>query len=448
MDTPNVLIIDDEKNIRHTLRVCIESMGGKVGEASGPDAAVEFMGRSSFDVAFLDLKLGAHSGLDLIPRLLAENPNLAIVVITAYATIETAVEAMRRGAWDYLPKPFSPAQIRHTLERVVKQRSLANRAANLEGQLSAETPDVLLASAAPSVRAVLDIVARAAPSDASVLFRGENGTGKGVLARAMHKQSKRGERPFVVVNCPTLSDELLASELFGHAKGSFTGAVRDQLGRVEAAEGGTVFLDEIGEMPGNLQAKLLRFLQDKQFERIGENRTRQADVRVVAATNRDLDADVRDGKFREDLFYRLNVVEVKVPALRDRREDILTLARHFLVFFARATGRAVPDLSPTAERALEDYSWPGNVRELRNTIERAMILWPSSRLEPRAFPERIAGAKERGPFVGADCTVEAVERAHILSVMARASSLDAAAAILGIDSSTLWRKRKKYDEAG
>ena len=448
MDTPNVLIIDDEKNIRHTLRVCIESMGGKVGEASGPDAAVEFMGRSSFDVAFLDLKLGAHSGLDLIPRLMAENPNLAIVVITAYATIETAVEAMRRGAWDYLPKPFSPAQIRHTLERVVKQRSLANRAANLEGQLSAETPDVLLASAAPSVRAVLDIVARAAPSDASVLFRGENGTGKGVLARAMHKQSKRGERPFVVVNCPTLSDELLASELFGHAKGSFTGAVRDQLGRVEAAEGGTVFLDEIGEMPGNLQAKLLRFLQDKQFERIGENRTRQADVRVVAATNRDLDADVRDGKFREDLFYRLNVVEVKVPALRDRREDILTLARHFLVFFARATGRAVPDLSPTAERALEDYSWPGNVRELRNTIERAMILWPSSRLEPRAFPERIAGAKERGPFVGADCTVEAVERAHILSVMARASSLDAAAAILGIDSSTLWRKRKKYDEAG
>ena len=448
MDTPNVLIIDDEKNIRHTLRVCIESMGGKVGEASGPDAAVEFMGRSSFDVAFLDLKLGAHSGLDLIPRLMAENPNLAIVVITAYATIETAVEAMRRGAWDYLPKPFSPAQIRHTLERVVKQRSLTNRAANLEGQLSAETPDVLLASAAPSVRAVLDIVARAAPSDASVLFRGENGTGKGVLARAMHKQSKRGERPFVVVNCPTLSDELLASELFGHAKGSFTGAVRDQLGRVEAAEGGTVFLDEIGEMPGNLQAKLLRFLQDKQFERIGENRTRQADVRVVAATNRDLDADVRDGKFREDLFYRLNVVEVKVPALRDRREDILTLARHFLVFFARATGRAVPDLSPTAERALEDYSWPGNVRELRNTIERAMILWPSSRLEPRAFPERIAGAKERGPFVGADCTVEAVERAHILSVMARASSLDAAAAILGIDSSTLWRKRKKYDEAG
>jgi NtrC-family two-component system response regulator AlgB len=442
----NVLIIDDEKNIRHTLRVCIESLGGKVSEASSAETAAEAVGRATYDMAFLDLKLGTQNGLDVIPTLLAENADLTIVVITAYATIETAVEAIRRGAWDYLPKPFTPAQIRHTLDRVVNQRSLTRRAADLESQLSAETPDVLLASAAPSVRAVLDMVARAAQSDAAVLFRGENGTGKGVLARALHKQSKRAERPFVLVNCPTLSEELLASELFGHAKGAFTGAIRDQIGRVEAAEGGTVFLDEIGELPGNLQAKLLRFLQEKQFERIGESRTRQADVRVVAATNRDLDADVHGGRFREDLFYRLNVIEVKVPALRERREDILPLARHFLAFFSRAMGRAVPELSPAAERALEEYAWPGNVRELRNTIERAMILWPSPRLEPQAFPERIAGAKERGPFVGGEYSVEAIERAHILAVMARASSLDAAAEILGIDSSTLWRKRKKYDE--
>jgi NtrC-family two-component system response regulator AlgB len=444
----NVLIIDDEKNIRHTLRVCIESLGGKVGEAPSAEAALENITRLTYDVAFLDLKLGTQSGLDLIPRLLAENPNLTIVMVTAYATIETAVEAMRRGAWDYLPKPFTPAQIRHTLDRIAKQRSLAVRAADLQSQLSAETPDILLATTAPSVRAVLDMVSRAAQSDAALLFRGESGTGKGVLARALHKQSKRHERPFVLVNCPTLSEELLASELFGHAKGAFTGAVRDQIGRVESAEGGTLFLDEIGEMPGNLQAKLLRFLQEKQFERIGETRTRQADVRVVAATNRDLDTDVRAGKFREDLLYRLNVVEVKVPSLRERREDILPLARHFLAFFSRALGRAVPELSPAAERALEDYAWPGNVRELRNTIERAMILWPSPRLEPQAFPERIAGAKERGPHIGGDFSVEAVERAHILAVMARAPSLDGAAAILGIDSSTLWRKRKRYDEGG
>jgi NtrC-family two-component system response regulator AlgB len=441
-----VLIIDDEKNIRHTLRVCLESMGVKVGEASGAEAAIEATLRGHYDVAFLDLKLGNDNGLDVIPRLLAESPNLTIVVITAYGTIETAVEAIRRGAWDYLPKPFTPAQIRQTIDRIQKQRSLVQQAADLQSQLSAETPDVLLASTSPAVRAVLDMVARAAAADAAVLFRGESGTGKGVLARALHKQSKRQARPFVLVNCPTLSDELLASELFGHAKGAFTGAVRDQIGRVEAAEGGTLFLDEIGEMPGTLQAKLLRFLQEKQFERIGETRTRHADVRVVSATNRDLDADVKAGKFREDLLYRMNVVEVKVPALRERAEDILPLARHFLGFFARSMGRPLPELSPAAERALEGYPWPGNVRELRNTIERAMILWPSPRLEPQAFPERIAGAKERGAFVGGDFSLDAIERAHILSVMARAPSLDTAAAVLGIDASTLWRKRKRYDE--
>jgi len=330
-----VLIIDDEKNIRHTLRVCLEAMGVKVAEASGAEAAIEVTERGHYDVAFLDLKLGADNGLDVIPRLLAESPNITIVVSTAYGTIETAVEAIRRGAWDYLPKPFTPAQIRQTIDRIQKQRSLVQQAADLQSQLSAETPDILLASTSPAVRAVLDMVARAATADAAVLFRGESGTGKGVLARALHKQSKRHSRPFVLVNCPTLSEDLLASELFGHAKGAFTGAVRDQIGRVEAAEEGTLFLDEIGEMPGNLQAKLLRFLQEKQFERIGETRTRHADVRVVSATNRDLDADVKAGKFREDLLYRMNVVEVKVPALRERAQDILPLARHFLDFFTQ-----------------------------------------------------------------------------------------------------------------
>jgi NtrC-family two-component system response regulator AlgB len=250
----------------------------------------------------------------------------------------------------------------------------------------------------------------------------------------------------VVVNCPTLSEELLASELFGHAKGAFTGAIRDQPGRVEVAEGGTLFLDEIGELPANLQAKLLRFLQERLFERVGETRTRRADVRVVAATNRDLEADVKSGAFREDLLYRLNVVEVKVPALRERPEDILALAHRFLGFFARTVGRPLPELTAAAERVLRDYPWPGNVRELRNAIERAVILWPSSRMEPQAFPERIAGARERGPQIGGDFTIDDVERTHILAVLARARTMDDAAAVLGIDASTLWRKRKRYEE--
>jgi NtrC-family two-component system response regulator AlgB len=440
-----VLIVDDEKNIRHALRICIEEAGAEVGEAASPPAALEAVRHTAYDLVFLDLRLGTASGLELIPELVAENPNVAIVVVTAYATLETAVEAMRRGAWDYLPKPFTPAQIRHLLDKVATQRSLSIRVANLEGRLRAEAPDVDLATSAPAMLAVLEVVTRAAGSDVSVLFRGESGTGKGVLARVMHAESKRRDRPFVVVNCPTLSEELLASELFGHAKGSFTGAIRDQPGRVEAAEGGTLFLDEIGEMPATLQAKLLRFLQEKAFERVGESRTRRADVRVVAATNRDLEVDVKSGAFREDLLYRLNVIEIKVPALRDRPEDILPLAHRFLDFFARALGRPAQQLSPAAEKVLHDYPWPGNVRELRNAIERATILWPSPLLEPQAFPERIAGARGRAPTVGEPFTLEELERAHIMGVLARARSADEAARILGIDSSTLWRKRKRYE---
>jgi NtrC-family two-component system response regulator AlgB len=254
----------------------------------------------------------------------------------------------------------------------------------------------------------------------------------------------RRDRPFVVVNCPTLSEELLASELFGHARGAFTGAVRDQEGRVEAAEGGTVFLDEIGEISPGLQAKLLRFLQEKRFERVGENRTRTADVRIVAATNRDLEAAVREGAFREDLLYRLNVMEVVVPALRDRPEDVLPLARAFVAFFARQAGRAVPDLSPAAERMLLGWSWPGNVRELRNAVERAVILSPGQVLEPESFPERMAARGGGGPLLGGDFTVEEIEREHILRVLARAPTQEEAARILGLDTSTLWRKRKKY----
>ncbi len=441
-----MLIVDDEKNIRHTLRVCLEAMGARVGEATNGQEAVEAVRRTGYDVAFLDLRLGETSGLDVIAPLIAENPNLVVVVVTAYGTIETAVEAMRRGAWDYLPKPFSPAQIRHLMDRIGKQRALQARAADLESQLGTEIPDVLLASQSPAVQAVLDTVARAAQADAAVLFRGPRGTGKGVLARLLHKQSKRQDRPFVLVNCPTLSGELLASELFGHAKGAFTGAIRDQPGRVEAAEGGTLFLDEIGEISLDLQAKLLRFLQDREFERIGEAQTRHADVRIVAATNRDLEADVAAGRFREDLLYRLNVLELSLPPLRERSEDIGRLARRFLAFAARAARRPIPDLAPATEAALLAYPWPGNVRELRNAVERAVILWPTQVIEPAALPERIAARAISSPRLGGDHTLESIEREHILRVVPRVPTLEQAARILGIEPSTLWRKRKRYEE--
>jgi two-component system, NtrC family, response regulator AlgB len=443
----DVLVIDDEKNIRATIAVCLEGMGCRVTGVANAEAARAALADRAFDMAFLDLRLNDVSGLDLLPDLLARRPSLAVVIITAYATIETAVAAIRRGAADYLPKPFTPDQIRHVVKQLVERQRMARRVADLEQQLKDAIPDIDLDTTAPAMRAALDMIPPVAASDATVLLRGENGTGKGVLARLLHARSARHERPFVVVNCPTLSGELLASELFGHARGAFTDAVRDQPGRVEAADGGTLFLDEIGEISPALQAKLLRFLQDRQFERIGENTTRAADVRVIAATNRDLEADVQAGRFREDLLYRLNVVEIRLPPLRERPDDVIRLAERFIAFFARDARRPPPELSPAAVEVLRSYAWPGNVRELRNAIERALILWPARVIEPAAFPERIAAQPSSAPRLGGECTLDAIEREHILRVIARTPTLDDAARILGIDASTLWRKRKKYEGA-
>jgi NtrC-family two-component system response regulator AlgB len=440
-----VLVIDDEKNIRATLTMCLEAIGCAVTSASTADAALAAVERRPFDLAFLDLRLGDQDGMAVLPRLVAARPGLAIVVITAYATIDTAVEAIKLGAVDYLPKPFTPAQIRHIVEQVTARRAALARVADLEAQLAGELPGIDLATRSARMRAALELATRAAASDAPILLRGENGTGKSVLARLVHARSKRVGRPYVTVNCPTLSEELLASELFGHAIGAFTGAVRDQAGRVEAAESGTLLLDEIGEISPALQAKLLRFVQDKEFERVGETRTRRADVRVVAATNRDLDADVKAGRFREDLLFRLNVIEICVPPLRERTEDVLPMAQRFLAFFARAANRPPPALAPAAEQALLAYPWPGNIRELRNAMERAVILFPERTLGREALPERISAHAGAAPRLGGDFTLDQIEREHIERVAARAATLEDAAKLLGIDASTLYRKRKKYE---
>ena len=460
----NVLIVDDEKNIRSVLVACLESAGCRVVEAASCASARSAVDRSVFDLAFLDLRVGEENGLELLPWLLAQSPSTDVVIITAFATISTAVDAIQKGARDYLPKPFTPAQIRHIVDRVAKQRELEREVLALRSQVDhGGGSDVELTSEAASMRQLYDLLAKAAMHDVPVLLRGENGTGKSVLARRLHQLSARHERPFVVVNCPTLSEELLASELFGHAKGAFTGAVRDQAGRVEAAEGGTLFLDEVAELPPALQAKLLRFVQDHEFERLGESQTRYADVRIVAATNRDLEAEVKAGRFREDLLYRLNAFEVVVPPLRERREDIVSLARRFIAALgakrrsasgaatagggATASGGARPslELTPEAEAALLRYDWPGNVRELRNAIERAVIIAGGVRVGPEALPERIAGQKREIPTVGGNFTIDEIEREHIARVLDRSATLEEGARILGIDTSTLWRRRKKYE---
>jgi len=440
-----VLVVDDEKNIRATLVMCLEGMGCTVTAVGSGEGALAALERSVFDLAFLDLRLGDEDGLALLPRMLLARPGLAVIVVTAYATIDTAVQAMKLGAVDYVAKPFTPAQIRHVVDQVTARLATDRKVADLEARIADELPGIDLDSHAPAMITAYELAARAATSDAPILLRGENGTGKSVLARFIHARSKRTQHAYVTVNCPTLSEDLLASELFGHAVGAFTGAVRDQAGRVEAAEGGTLLLDEIGEITPPLQAKLLRFVQDKEFERVGETRTRHADVRVIAATNRDLDADVKAGRFREDLLFRLNVIEIQVPPLRERPEDILEMAHRFLAFFARAANRATPTLSAGAEAALRAYAWPGNVRELRNAMERATILFPSATLGVEALPARIAPHGDAAPRLGGDYTLDEIERDHIERVIAHTATLDDAARVLGIDASTLYRKRKRYE---
>lgn len=440
-----VLVVDDEKNILTTLTVCLEGMGCAVTAASSPQTALAALTRQAIDLAFLDLRLREASGMELLPKLLQESPDLAVVIITAYANFDTAVQAIKLGAMDYLPKPFTPAQIRHVVEQVSERHAMKRRVADLEGKLAESAPEADLTTESPKMQAVLDVITRAAASDTAVLLRGESGTGKGVLARALHAQGARAGHPLVMVNCPTLTEDLLASELFGHARGAFTGAVRDQPGRVEVAQGGTLFLDEVSEIAQGLQAKLLRFLQDKEFERVGENKTRHADVRIVTATNCNLEQAVREGRFREDLLYRLNVIELHVPPLRERPEDIVPLARRFLAFFARTANRHRMELSKETEAVLVSYPWPGNIRELRNAMERATILWPGQTVEPQALPERIVMHSVPGLRLGGDCTVEEIEREHILRVLTRTKTQEEAASILGIDLSTLWRKRRKYE---
>jgi two-component system, NtrC family, response regulator AlgB len=439
----SILIVDDELNIRKTLAIGLEAEGHQVTAVSNFQDAQAETSRRSFDLAFVDLRLGLDNGLDLIPALLSAAPWLKIIIITAYASIDTAVEAMRRGAVDYLPKPFTPAQVQLAIRKVLDLRTMEQRLAALQEDLGRSVPEMELSSFSAGMQRALNLARQAASSEATILLLGESGTGKSMLAKAIHAWSRRAARPFSTISCPAFSADLLESELFGHTRGAFTGAVRDNPGRVATCQGGTLFLDEIGDLPLSLQPKLLRFIQEREYERIGDPHTRRADVRLITATHVDLGEAVREGRFREDLFYRLNVIQIEIPPLRERPEDIRPLSEKLLVFHGRNNHRAFSGFTPEALQSLGHYAWPGNIRELSNVIERAAILCRTDSVGPECLPAHLTPG-EPLPAIGDPVSLEKIEEHHIRRVLASTKSLQEAADLLGVDQATLWRRRKKY----
>jgi NtrC-family two-component system response regulator AlgB len=438
-----VLVVDDEASIRLTLRVCLEGAGYEVTLASTAEAAIAAAKRSPPEVALVDLRLGPDDGLAVLRALTHEAPSTAVALMTAYATIDSAVDAMRAGAADYLPKPFTPAQVLHTVEKVLGAARVRRELDELRRASRGVHPRFETRS--PAMQRCLGLLQRAAATDATVLLLGETGTGKGYLARHVHALSPRRERPFVTVNCAVVAASLIESELFGHARGAFTGADRARAGHVEAAGSGSLFLDEVGDLPLSAQGKLLRLLEEREYVRVGDTDPRRSDARVIAATLRDLRGAVTAGTFREDLFYRLNVVSVTLPPLRERVDDIPQLAQAAVSDLAAQHRRESMSLSPNALRALMAYRWPGNLRELSNVLERAVILAEGSEITPDLLPEELRASSPAPPEEAAgDDTLEAAERRHIAAVLARCPTLDAAAKALGVDPSTLYRKRERY----
>jgi len=439
----SILVVDDAKNIRDHLTSYVKSLGHQVRSAADAAEALGVLQHQLIDVVFSDVRMAGMDGLALLREVRARRPEAVVVLMTAYATVPEAVEAMKAGADDYLVKPFTLDQIRLTIERILEMQRLRREVKNLRRALD---EPVLLESASAAMQHGIATARQVATTDATVLITGESGTGKNVLAAAIHDWSPRRTRPFVTISCTTLAEQLLESELFGHLKGAFTGAWKDKPGRIAAADGGTVFLDDVGDLPLPMQGKLLRFLQERRFEPVGGTETIAVDVRVLAATNRDLEADVRAGRFREDLFFRLNVVTIGLPPLRERGGDLPTLTDHLLGVLTARHRRGSLTVAPEVRKVLAAYRWPGNVRELVNTLERAVVLSRGDTIRTEDLPDRLLAPPP--PVVGSgapsDLSLEELERRHIQQVLADSATLEEAAAHLGINPTTLWRKRRRY----
>jgi two-component system response regulator HydG len=444
-----VLVVDDEPSNREALRRLLTREGFLVEEAEDGRAALERIRRGGLSLVLSDLKMPGLDGLDLLRAARALDADLEFIVMTAYGTVESAVEAMKEGAYDFVTKPLRRVELVTTLRKALERRRLSLENRRLKARLEAMEDGMIGSS--PTLSRLLEEADQVAASDASVLLEGESGTGKGLLARRIHEASPRSERRLVTVNCAAIPEGLLESELFGYEQGAFTGARTRKEGRFDLAEGGTLFLDEVTEMSGTVQVKLLRVLQDGEYERVGGTKTLQADCRILSATNRDIDRSVREGRLREDLFYRLNVIRIRIPPLRERVEDIPLLARAFLHRYARKNRKNIESISPDAMGALLDHAWPGNVRELENVIERAVVLARSSCVEAGDLPETLRRGGASRPILSfrVGTPLREVERRLIEETLrVTRGDKNAAAGLLGLTARTLYRREAEWRGEG
>jgi len=437
-----LLVADDEKNIREGLAASLEMDGYQAACAADGGEAWRLFGKGDIDLVITDLRMPVIDGGELMRRILAETPGFPVIILTGHGTVESAVGAMREGAWDFLTKPVNLGRLSMLVKRALENRELVLRHREMEADLERSRLSKDMIGKSPVMRKVLDTVSRVAPTRASVLITGESGVGKELVAEAIHDLSPRKGKPMVKVHCAALSANLLESELFGHEKGAFTGALSRRRGRFELANEGTLFLDEIGEIDQNLQIKLLRVLQEREFERVGGEETVEADVRIVAATNRDLKAEIERGNFREDLYFRLNVVSINVPPLRDRKDDIPLMAAGFLREFAADNGKAVEGISERAHSRLHAYAWPGNIRELRNCIESAVVMCRGPQISVDDLPPALqAAGDEDWARVPVNVTLEEAEKIIVRAAVAyHKGNKSRAAETLGIGRKTLHRK--------
>ncbi len=440
---PTVLVVDDERPTREGLARAL-GLTYRVLQADSAQAALRILDEENVDVVLTDLRMPGMDGMALLRRLLARHPRPAVILLTAYGTIETAVEAVKAGAYDFLAKPVNLDRLEIVLRRAIETRDMQNENRRLREQLDVRYGIEHIVGQSPAMAAVLDTVRQVAPTRTTVLIEGESGTGKEMIAQAIHRLSPRSEGPFVAVHCAALAPTLLESELFGHERGAFTGAVERRIGRFEMADGGTLFLDEVGDIAPAVQVKVLRVLEERRFERVGGNAPIEVDVRLLAATNRDLRAMVAAGAFREDLFFRLNVVAIRLPPLRERPEDIPLLAARFAEEFAAREGRPPPALSPVLLDVLAAHRWPGNVRELRNVIERMVVLSRGPELAPDDLPPELRRTSTAAPASGPTTLREAERRLLIEALEATGGNRVLAAERLGIGRRTLFRKIKEY----